>query len=387
MTLTFVTNHVHHHQLPLADEFYRLLGDDYHYIATKTLPDWLIKGGYDPTLERTYIVRPYLGEEVMKQARLLIDNSDVVIMGDSPLSWAVKRKKEGKLTFHFTERIYRQGTPWLKLPRHAWLNYKNFGQYKNTYLLCASAYTAHDFALTKCFIGKAFKWGYFTKVDNDFKLDASNNDDPQNDRTAIMWCARFLKLKHPELTVQLATRLKEKGYNFTIDMYGSGEEYNRIQQMISHLQVDDVVHLCGNMPNEELLKEMRKHEIFLFTSDQNEGWGAVLNESMANGCVPVACNAIGSAPYLIKEGINGLMFNTCDLNSLEQAVRFLLDNPSKKDAMRQSALQTMQLEWSPRIAAKNFVDLANYALSGNLANYDRREGPASWDSSTKKLHL
>lgn len=35
----------------------------------------------------------------------------------------------------------------------------------------------------------------------------------------------------------------------------------------------DVVHFCGSRPNEELMSDMQKHEIFLFTSDRNEGWG------------------------------------------------------------------------------------------------------------------
>ena len=68
MTLTFVTNLVHHHQLPVADEFYKILGDDYHYIATEKLPDWLIKGGYDPTLDRPYIIRSYGSAESMSEA-------------------------------------------------------------------------------------------------------------------------------------------------------------------------------------------------------------------------------------------------------------------------------------------------------------------------------
>ena len=151
MTLTFVTNLVHHHQLPVADEFYRLLGNNYRYIATQPLPDWLIKGGYDPTLDRPYIVRTYLSDEEMDRARKMIDESDVVIMGDAPSLWADKRNKEGKVTFYCTERIYKKGIPWLKLPWHIYVHYKKYGRYKNTYLLCASAYAASDFAKTFCF--------------------------------------------------------------------------------------------------------------------------------------------------------------------------------------------------------------------------------------------
>lgn len=378
MTLTFVTNFVHHHQLPLADEFYRIVGESYHYIATQQLPEWLIKGGYDPTLDRPYIIRTYLSESYMTRARQLIDQSDVVIMGDSPLDWAVKRNKEGKVTFYFTERIYKNHTPWLKLPRHAFLNYKKYGRYKNTYLLGASAFASRDFALTGCFIGRSFKWGYFTKVDSSIEIEAPALGALTSVITPLMWCARFLKWKHPELPVLMAERLKSKGYKFRLDMYGSGEEWDKTKKLIDNNKLNDCVKLCGNLPNEEILKEMRKHSVFLFTSDRFEGWGAVLNESMANGCVPVASDEIGSAPYLVKDRINGLLFKSRSLDSLENSVSFLLDNQEMIRSFSKEALYTMRNVWSPQNAAVRFVDLAQHILEGRLNMYRQEEGPASW---------
>ena len=58
MKLTFLTNIVNHHQIPLADEFYKLLGDDYTYVAFEPLPDWLKKGGYQE-IERPYVLKVY----------------------------------------------------------------------------------------------------------------------------------------------------------------------------------------------------------------------------------------------------------------------------------------------------------------------------------------
>ena len=121
------------------------------------------------------------------------------------------------------------------------------------------------------------------------------------------------RLKHPELPVMLAKRLKDKGYNFHLDMYGRGDELYPTQQLVKSLALNDNVSFYGSLPNEEILKEMRKHEIFLFTSDRNEGWGAVLNESMSNGCAVVASNLIGSVPFLIQDGENGMVFKSGDL--------------------------------------------------------------------------
>lgn len=51
------------------------------------------------------------------------------------------------------------------------------------------------------------------------------------------------------------------------------------------------------MKASEVRSYMEKADIYLFTSDFNEGWGAVLNESMNSGCAVVASHAIGSVPF------------------------------------------------------------------------------------------
>lgn len=380
MTITFVTNFVHHHQLPLADELYARIGVDYHYIATKPLPEWLINGGYDPNLNRPYIVRSYESEMEMDKARGLIDESDVVIVGEAPEEWILKRKDKNKVTFHYSERWLKKIDYHIFSPRSLYNIYRNYYRYrhKRTYMLCASAFAAQDVHRYGCFPNRCFKWGYFTAVDekseNEALQDVSNSK-----KTSFMWCARFLDWKHPELPVLLAARLKAKGYKFSIDIFGNGEEFEKIKKLIEDLDVSDYVNLCGNRPNAEILQEMRKHSIFLFTSDRNEGWGAVLNEAMSNGCIPVASDDIGSVPYLIKNDWNGLRFRSCSIDSLEEKVCRLLEDKVKMQELSQNALRTMREKWAPKVAAHNFLELAQYILSDKLDLYKREDGPASWD--------
>ena len=162
----------------------------------------------------------------------------------------------------------------------------------------------------------------------------------KGEQIKMMWCARFLDWKHPELPVLLASKLKDNGYNFHIDMFGSGVEYEKTVELANKLDVADVVSFCGNKPNEEILQAMRNHEIFLFTSDRGEGWGAVLSEAMANGCLVVAGDEIGSAPYLVQDGENGLLFKSNNLESLLFKVTHALSlSPNERKQMAEKALQ------------------------------------------------
>jgi len=242
-------------------------------------------------------------------------------------------------------------------------------------MLCASAYASRDFGLSGLKADRCFRWGYFTKVNkiNESAIDQSKFT--AESKARIMWCSRFIKLKHPELAIELAIRLKTQGYSFIIDMYGIGNLYNKIQSLIEEYGLSDIVKLHGARPNEIILAEMLKHDIFLATSDQNEGWGTVLNEAMSSGCAVVASHDIGAVPYLIKDGINGLIYKSCNIDSLYKKVVELIDNPCKCYNIRREALSTMQNLWNAEVAGKNLIRLSKSLL--NEEPCDILEGPCS----------
>lgn len=194
-------------------------------------------------------------------------------------------------------------------------------------------------------------------------------------------------LKHPELPILMAQRLKEKGYRFVLNMYGNGTYENAARKLAKELDVEDVVRFIGVKPNEELLFDMKKHSIFLFTSDRNEGWGAVANESMANGCVLVASDGIGSSPYLIRNGETGLLFksphtsssfgkpDTESLNELCEKVEYLLNNQEELQKIRKNSVTLMQQQWNPRVAAERLLLLIDKLQKGEATPFV--EGPCS----------
>ena len=121
---------------------------------------------------------------------------------------------------------------------------------------------------------------------------------------------------------------------------------------------------------------MEQSDIFLFTSDRYEGWGAVANESMSCGCVLVASDAIGSTPYLVSDGVNGCVFSSPsssssfdnpDQNALESLidkVTLLFDDRKCMREIQQNAIHTMRSLWNPKQAAVNLLQLINDLKNG-----------------------
>lgn len=117
---------------------------------------------------------------------------------------------------------------------------------------------------------------------------------------------------------------------------------------------------------EEVRRYMEQSEIFLFTSDYNEGWGVVLNESMNSACAVVASHAIGSVPFLLNDGENGFICKNGDEDDLFNKVKFLLDNPEKRKEMSLNAYKTMAETWNAENAVKNFMDLNQSVMINKL---------------------
>ena len=384
--LSYYTNYINLHQVLVADELYKILGESFRFVATMPRNEKELKGGDD------YSVRPYCilaaesgsgHEEALRLAR----EAEVCVFGACSQEYAVERAKKNPqgLSFEMGERWLKHG--WLTIGSpvfRQWVwNYYRYYRKANFYKLCCSSYTAGDDERLYAYHGRHYKWGYFTKVEENF-VEASDAVVSTKGEVHILWCARFLLLKHPELVIELAAKLKKDGYDVAIDMYGDDgnmaphdKPYRRkdLEALIDRFGVGDIVTLKGNRPNDEILKAMQEGDIFLFTSDRLEGWGAVANESMANGCVLVASDAIGSTGYLVKNRQTGMVFKSCDIDSLYESVKFLLDNPEKRKRIAEAGRRLMVELWSPKHAAKSLLKLIEDLNAGRETSIN--EGPCS----------
>lgn len=372
MKIIFISNLLTPHQIPICDEWSSMLGVDFTFIETLNIDKSTLPIGWRSNCKRDYLVTCLVYESNKDVYNRKIIQADIVILGSAPIDFVIPRLQKEGLTFIYSERIYRNVTQLLKIPYHIIKFRKLYSKYSNLYLLCASAFSAADYNRIGCFKNKAYKWGYFTSVDQNVDLELL---DAKSDVVKIMWCARFLRLKHPELAIELAKRLKIKGYKFTLNMYGSGVLFNEIQSLIKKENLEDVVFLMGEMTNEMIRQAMREHEIFLFTSDYNEGWGAVANEAMSSGCAIVGSSAIGSIPFLVKDMENGCVFESMNIDSLLEKTEWLIKNPEGRLHLRKNAIISMRNLWSPLHAAKSLLYLARALKEG--FDVDIKEGPCS----------
>lgn len=371
MRVVFVSNYINHHQIPLSNSLYKKLGDNYCFIETQRMEAERIKLGWE-SQNVPYLLRSYLSDENLEIAHNLVDDADVVILGGiSGLEWLKKRKEQKKLTFIYSERIYKQGY-WKALSsanrktvKREYLDYEN----SNFYLLAASAYLPADIDMYCGYKNKMFKWGYFPP----FREIASTTHNEK--KLSLLWVGRFIDWKHPELFVKLLNVLTQKGYHVSAKMIGTGPLLEKTRSTVKSLNLSNCVELCGPLPVDQVRSHMETSDIFVATSDYQEGWGAVVNEAMNSRCVCVCSHAMGAVPYLITHKKNGLIFKSNNLGSLVENVVQVLNDGGMRNMLSHNAYITIQSLWNANIAADRLLELANGMLKGEIIEY--KEGPCS----------
>lgn len=103
-----------------------------------------------------------------------------------------------------------------------------------------------------------------------------------------------------------------------------------------------------------------------------EGWGVVVNEAMLEGCAVIASRESGSGATLIRDGENGLLFPSGDVQALTNALIRLETDESLRLRLVTAGQASMLAEWTPVIAAERLLAFCEARLA-------RRELPV-WKS-------
>ncbi len=379
MKVTFFSNFLTHHQVPFCLEMQKRLGQDFKFVSTVKIFQWRLDMGFkDLDQEYDFVVRAYENEEGEKQAKQLALDSDIVIIGSIPDDYIEERLKQDKITFRYRYRIFLfvDGI-WktifnkekLKLFYDRHIKYR---KNKNLYMLSANAYGPNDFNRFGLYTNKIYKWGYFPEAEK-CDIEKIMEQKEQNEPVKLIWVARFIKWKHPEVVLKLAKQLKKQNYAFELEMLGTGNLEKKIKKTIQKEHLEDVVKVIGQVPSEEVRRRMERANIFIATSDSAEGWGAVVNEAMSAGCTVIANRRMGSVPYLIKQGESGIRYNR--YQDLEKAVKQAIEDKALRRKMGINAYTVVNEDWTSSVAAENLITLFESILTGK--EFEIKEGPAS----------
>ena len=129
---------------------------------------------------------------------------------------------------------------------------------------------------------------------------------------------------------------------------GEGELEQSLQRHIADRQLEGAITLLGFQRNP--WKYIARADVFALSSHY-EGFGNVLIEAMAVG-VPVVATASAGTRDIINHGVDGLLVEQHDADSLAAALADVLSSPDRRQAMSSEARVAAERFAAPRVIAR-----------------------------------
>ena len=115
-------------------------------------------------------------------------------------------------------------------------------------------------------------------------------------------------------------KVLNKGADIRIKWYGfidkSNPYWDKCELLTNKLNLSDIVEFCG--PNDDILTAYNRANVFCLPSIY-EGYPNVVCEAMSCG-LPILCSDVCDNPYLVKDGVNGLLFDPFDEESMANSI-------------------------------------------------------------------
>lgn len=182
----------------------------------------------------------------------------------------------------------------------------------------------------------------------------------KNDVLKIVTVARYTEGKNV-LTYMKAIRLvKDMGLNVHFDWFGDKEHhpayYSEIEKLYIQLNISD--YLTLHEPNHKIEEEYRKADVFCLPS-LYEGYPNVVAEAMSSG-LPILCSNVYENPYIVKEKVNGFLFNPESAQDIANAIKRMLElSPEKRQEMGSVNRQLCLQRNTEEAFLKSYVELIN----------------------------
>lgn len=373
MKILQVSNIVSHHQLPLAQELLQLAGEDnFRFAAIQAPCEERLKLGWGND-SAPWILRVGENESDRIAFEEWWDAADIVLCGERLLGPFGRRLACGKLTFYFSERWWKPpiGRARLLHPgfaRMAW-QFHRLATSPVFHYLPIGGYAASDMLTVASFVGRAWQWGYFTPGP-----DSAWSCATRSGVFRVLWAGRMLAWKRVDTLIKAFAHLLKLHPEAELTLIGSGPESHRLAVLAKRLLPVGSYRFLPAQPVEIVRQHMREHHVYVLPSSSYEGWGAVINEAMAEGCVVIASNAGGAAKTMIEHGRNGLLFDSGNIQALAACLHAVAADSRMHSRLAHAGQQTITTLWSPAVAARRLVTLGEALLSrADMPSYN--EGP------------
>jgi glycosyltransferase involved in cell wall biosynthesis len=145
--------------------------------------------------------------------------------------------------------------------------------------------------------------------------------------------------------------VSEKHPDWKLNLFGNGNQKQDLLQRIAAKGLENVISI--HEPVEDIQNRYLEHSMLIFPSRYLDALPMVLIEAMASGLPLVSFNSPCGPKDLIRDGINGFLVQTGDVNTLSERIIRLIESQTLRQSMGKAArelsdnykIETIMSQW------------------------------------------
>jgi len=156
---------------------------------------------------------------------------------------------------------------------------------------------------------------------------------PEADRQEglIVCVGRLSVSKGQEVLVRALPQLRGRHESARVIFLGDGEGRERLVRLVQELGVEGAVEFRGFVSHDEVIRTMSRAAVVAVPSHE-EAFGNINMEALSVGTAVVA-SRVGGIPELVRDGIEGLLFERGNSQQLAGCLATLLSDASLREAL------------------------------------------------------
>lgn len=139
---------------------------------------------------------------------------------------------------------------------------------------------------------------------------------------------------------------------------GTGTMLNELRALAQQLNISNNVEFLGEVSEEEKCNQLELCDVFVLPSIlKSEAFGLVQIEAMAFGKPVINTNLPSGVPYVSLDKITGLTVPPGDIESLSQAMQWMVDHEFERIQMGENARQRMKEHYKMKFMLDKLLEV------------------------------
>lgn len=143
--------------------------------------------------------------------------------------------------------------------------------------------------------------------------------------------------------------------NLSFKLLGDGPLRNSLEDIKSKLNLKNL-EFCGYKSREETISILGKASFLVLPAIYYEGFPMVILEAMSLG-KPVITTDLGGLPEIIRDGYNGFIVPSGDINVLSEKMNMLVKDKATCEMMGQNARKEYETKYTPEKNYEMLMDI------------------------------